>query len=437
MKFNYKILARIVFRIILFFVFIEMFLRVGGWTSLVLQDKRNQSNLKGVDTYRIICIGDSNTALGGEHSFPRQLDVILNKLDKNRKYEVINKGLPAASSVEILENVQKWVNEYNPNMVVSMMGANDRNDLVKDKRSASLLYNLKVSRLVEGVLLKLLNFKSDKGINQLLLDREISSKPVEKEDKNIKIERESVDPEYVKLLFYGLKLIEAKEYAKAKLIFKYLVSQDTDIVFIDRAYKELGTCLKAQGKIEELISVFKYLFERYEYSVFATDEIRELCKNRESITFIERLLLTLLEAKPDSEHFNGLLGACYAEWGDDAKSEKYISKVRRLRNNSVNISLKKNYLKLADILKKNNIKGVFVQYPMRTIESLEIMLQGLNDSYDFVLVENKDNFKEALKPDKYKEYFTDRNYNDLGHCTPKGNYILAENTAKVILKRLK
>ena len=143
MKFNYKILARIVFRIILFFVFIEMFLRVGGWTSLVLQDKRNQSNLKGVDTYRIICIGDSNTALGGEHSFPRQLDVILNKLDKNRKYEVINKGLPAASSVEILENVQKWVNEYNPNMVVSMMGANDRNDLVKDKRSASLLYNLK------------------------------------------------------------------------------------------------------------------------------------------------------------------------------------------------------------------------------------------------------------------------------------------------------
>ncbi|HBG60918.1 MAG: hypothetical protein A2Y03_09365 [Omnitrophica WOR_2 bacterium GWF2_38_59] len=434
---NYKILTRVAFRIVLFLLFIEIFLRFDGWISLVLQENRNKSNLKGLNTYRIICIGDSNTALGGDESFPSQLDVVLNKLDTKRKYEVINKGLPAADSTEIVDNVEELINEYKPNMIVSMMGANDRNDLTKEDPVFILISRLKVFKLAQGVFLRLLYFKSDKGINQLLLERALVQKNNITVKKQEVIERKAVDPQYVKMLFLGLKMLEVKDYVKAEVIFKSLVSQDLDIIFLDRAYKELGNSLKAQGKINELINVFKYQFERDEFSVFATDEIRELCSNKKAVYETEQLLLSLLEIKPDRENINGLLGACYAEWGDDVKAEKYLSKVREIRRNAVNVASKKNYLRLAEILKKNKIKGIFVQYPMLSMENLEILFNEMDDSYDFILVDNLENFKEALNPEKYKEYFSDRSLNDRGHCTLKGNFILAENVAKVILNSFK
>lgn len=437
MKLNYKTFSRMVLRIILFFVFIEIFLRVGGWASLVVQDKRNKVNFKGAGTYRIICIGDSNTALGGEHSFPSQLDVILNKLDKSRKYEVINKGLPAADSAEIVGNVEQWIDQYEPNMIVSMMGSNDRIGLLNERKSANIFAKLKVSRLFQGVLLKLLNFKSDKDINQLLLERDIALENKLEKKEEVVLERKTVDPEYVKMLMLGLKMLESKDYLKAEILFKSLVSQDLDIIFLDRAYKELGQSLKQQGKTKQLLDVFKYQFERDEYNVFASDTIRELCKGKKAVSEIESFLLGLLENNTDSENMNGLLGSCYAEWGDNLNAAKYMDKVRQLRKNTVNPMSKKNYRELAEILKNHNIKGVFVQYPLLNIENLEIMFRGMDDSYDFALVDNMGIFKEALDPGKYKEYFSDRSLNDRGHCTPKGNYILAENTAKVILNSLK
>ena len=51
-------------------------------------------------------------------------------------------------------------------------------------------------------------------------------------------------------------------------------------------------------------------------------------------------------------------------------------------------------------------------------------------------MDNKEVFKEALKNGSYEDYFEDRFAGDFGHCTGKGNYILAENVAKSILKYL-
>ena len=432
-----KIFFRFIFRIILFLIFLEMFLRLGGWMTLLIQEQQNKNNLKGVKALRIVCIGDSNTILGGKDSFPSQLDVLLNKLDIERKYEVINKGIPAADSTIILEHVEEWVEEYKPDIVVSMMGANDRFDLIKKNQDFNVLSYLKVFSLIDGIFLKLTNLKSDKGINQLLLERNVALRIAVKKKKANAIERKQVAAKYRKILFYGIKLVELRQYAKAEIIFKNLVSLDLDIIFIDRAYKELGECLKFQGKYRKMVKTFKHLFDKYEYSVSSTDAIRDLCKKKEAVREIEELLLTLLERKPDSEHFNGLLGACYAQWGDNIKADKYINRMRELRMDGVILPLKNNYLKLAEILKKKNIKGVFVQYPMRSVKNLEGMFESLDSLYDIVIVDNEEIFKEALKPEKYKEYFTDRNYNDLGHCTRKGNYILAENTAKVIIKGIK
>jgi len=49
------------------------------------------------------------------------------------------------------------------------------------------------------------------------------------------------------------------------------------------------------------------------------------------------------------------------------------------------------------------------------------------------LVDNEKMFNEGVKREGYDEYFNDCFAGDFGHCTPKGNRLLAENIAGVIL----
>jgi tetratricopeptide (TPR) repeat protein len=90
-----------------------------------------------------------------------------------------------------------------------------------------------------------------------------------------------------------------------------------------------------------------------------------------------------------------------------------------------------NYRRLKEILDKRGIKLVSVQYPMRSVEPLKKMLQGLENGVIFV--DNQRVFQEAVRETSYNEYFRDSFGGDFGHCTEKGNRLLAENIAKAIL----
>ena len=90
-----------------------------------------------------------------------------------------------------------------------------------------------------------------------------------------------------------------------------------------------------------------------------------------------------------------------------------------------------NYRKLNDIVTKRRVKLLCVQYPMRSMEPLKRIFQDKND---IIFVDNEKVFKEAVKRDGYTEYFDDMFGGDFGHCTARGNHLLAENIAKAILK---
>jgi len=93
-----------------------------------------------------------------------------------------------------------------------------------------------------------------------------------------------------------------------------------------------------------------------------------------------------------------------------------------------------NYQKLKAILDKRGIIYVCVQYPMRNIESLKKIFQG-NDK-GIIFVDNEKVFKDEVAKYGRQDYFKDTFGGDFGHCTEKGNRLLAENIAKVILKEV-
>jgi hypothetical protein len=70
---------------------------------------------------------------------------------------------------------------------------------------------------------------------------------------------------------------------------------------------------------------------------------------------------------------------------------------------------------------------------MRNVEPLKRIFEK---DKGVIFVDNEQVFKEAVRESGYKEYFTDMFGGDFGHCTQKGNELLAQNIADVILREV-
>jgi hypothetical protein len=75
-----------------------------------------------------------------------------------------------------------------------------------------------------------------------------------------------------------------------------------------------------------------------------------------------------------------------------------------------------------------------MQYPVRSIEPLKILLKNEDYYNKIIFISNEENFKEALKKYKTEDIFQDMFKGTFGHCTDLGNTLIAENVAENIEK---
>lgn len=113
------------FGIIFSILLLEISLRLGGLVFLSLQECRNRAAIFKKGTYRIMCLGESTTAIGGRDSYPSQLEEILNQRKVGINFSVINAGLVAVDTTGIISHLEENLNKYEPDMVTVMMGIND------------------------------------------------------------------------------------------------------------------------------------------------------------------------------------------------------------------------------------------------------------------------------------------------------------------------
>ena len=421
-----KTIAKSVFSVVLYLAFLELFLRIGGFAFLWMQEHKNRQILTAGSHYTIMCIGDSNTAIGGEDSYPSLLEKALNERAGGPKFKVINRGLPAANSTIIMKDLGSWLTQYKPDMVVAMMGANDRYEPKplggKNKMFELLapLGSLQITKLFKGI-----------GADiQAKINSWSKHAPPPHTFK-------PVPEKYAQLLFYAINVKANGDCETAEKVFFTLANiPGIEPSFQLRAADEARECFYKEKKYPELMWALNIALEENEFNVESIDIIRALTRQGEAKNEIIALLTKLTNERPDSMPLNGLLGACYAQFGNKAMADRYINKIEAMRRGGDITPLKESYLKLHRMLREHHIQGVYVQYPMRSIDVLKRMLMSERDYDSMIFIDNEDPFKEALKPEKYSEYFEDRNYDDLGHCTPKGNRLLAGNTADAILKYL-
>jgi hypothetical protein len=124
-----------------------------------------------------------------------------------------------------------------------------------------------------------------------------------------------------------------------------------------------------------------------------------------------------------------MLACYYNELGDSQLAERYFRETDR--PDFYNPVTCHNYEKLKEIVTERGIKLVCVQYPVCSVEPLKRVFR---DQRGIIFIDNEKVFKEALKKSSYSEYFTDMFGGEFGHCTRKGNRLLAENIADAILR---
>jgi Tfp pilus assembly protein PilF len=508
-SFKQKI-ALIIFGLFLSTVLLEIGLRIGGFIFLSLQEHRNAIAIRQRGTYIIMCLGESTTSLGGEDSYPRQLEEILNQSNIGVKFSVINKGVPAINTTGVLALLENNLNNYKPNLLTTMMGINDAweegsmpyKNACSIENIAQVFESLRVYKLTKLIWLHAVATinayaKSSIGI--------LTDKPKNRSVTYLVAGNSVYDTDGLKFngiekwIRVGLHYQHRGDYAQAEKMFKKAMAIDPqcDIVYsalansyseqcqyvlADEMFKKaialnannsdtyiaFGFSCREQEKFDEAEKLFRkaielnpdayaaykglgwYYKDHADYQqaemIFkkavalkpvdcdANTELASCYILQNKFSEAEVVLKKAIELDSGQDAFYGAFAAVYSAVGKYNAMEDFLRAANNLRLNYYNPRTLHNYRKLKAILDKWNIKLACIQYPMRSTKPLMKIFEG--EEGRVIFVDNERVFKEALKQSKYEEYFRDNFGGDFGHCTPKGNKLLAENIANTILREV-
>ena len=382
--------------ILLALVFLELFLRVGGFLIYSIKDSNNEIiryvvEMNSEDEYRILCLGESTTENSG-FSWPKQLQEILDTRSTEKKYRLFNEGRGGTNTALILSNLRKNIDKYQPDMIITMMGINDDWTKVYYKDS----YEVKINLFFENIRIY--------RLSKLIL-LHLESK------KHSSFLKESQD--YVDLGWFYI--FEKKDYIKSEQALKKAIELDSNNKF---AYEALGTLYVIIYNIENNLT----------HLGKAEQALKKASKIK---TNSDLYLISLTKIYEDAERYDDIR--------ELLKDKGFIIKNISSEEKVEKENTKHHYQLLYNITEEEGIKLVVMQYPTRDINEFKVFFDE-EQQKDIIFVSNEKNFEEAIKKECYDEYFVDRfaletGYN-FGHCTLKGNRLIAENVAKIILEEL-
>ncbi len=213
-----KLLAAMI-GVMVILLLLEGGLRVVGAFSSGATDRRPPQDL---DTYTIVCLGDSWTyGIGAAYdkSYPRQLEDLLKALPDKKKIRVINRGVGAYNSSQILHEYKELLRSgVRPDLVIVLSGgANYWNywglyDALKDtsfiSAATKCLYRIRVFKLTK------LLFLTIKEKNRDMIHARLASYNVDPSPEAGNM------PQKQDYCTEGWRHVDRNEYDKAVILFK-------------------------------------------------------------------------------------------------------------------------------------------------------------------------------------------------------------------------
>jgi Tfp pilus assembly protein PilF len=499
----------VLFGLVLVFLIIESGLRFSGYLILSLQECRNLRAAREKGTCRILCLGESTT----QNQWPVLLEEILNLSNVGIKFSVIDKGLAGVKTSWILARLESYLDQYNPDIVITMIGINDgRFDLpygsVSPPKAWAFLESLRIFKLIKILKFRIIarikslnnrSFRADPaGIDRKMvlgtgsqscgISGSATGKTTELDPVNSMSHMElgrlcweqgkfpeaetafkkaaELDPENIMPnMELGRLYWEQGKFPEAEALFRKAIKLDpkNNKLFIElgELYHNEGKFLMAENQLSKAIKLNPADYKGHlelgrlyrDYNAVLKAEIsfkRAMTLNaNDNQAYVELGLLywkqgdlsssaalfeEVVKVDPHDDRAFSTLATLYEKIGKPelARKNKEIADEMRLSN--YNASTISNYRNIKRILDKRKIRLICVQYPLRKTKQLIKMFQGNNEN--IIFVDNERLFKDAIQKSSYKEYFKDMFAGDFGHCTIKGNRLLAENIASSILKEV-
>ncbi len=422
----------LVVSIIVFFVIFEIGLRLAGWGFMRIQEARNRAALKNDKAVRILCLGESTTALGGAHAYPRQLEEILNAAADGRTYRVINKGVPGITTEEIVAGLDAAVQQYSPHIVVTMMGINDDDgeqlswhERIPAQSRVLRLFGLAARHVAE--LLPFTQAAEERAVYDSLLQgwEQAVSGDAGRAEKSFlqQLARRPDDPEAYGALasWYTYN----GQYSQALTI---LVEAEKKFPGNTDLKLHRGTVYLVQKRWVDAQEVFYDIVQTTEYNDDAYLGLAWAFMQQGKYEQAENILRENIQINPRDVSYGALI-LCYQKQGQRNMAEKYRREAERRRVKKLLPGTVENYRKAYQVLHARGIPLVAVQYPRRDPQLLRAILGGRQD---VVIVDNQQDFDEAVARDGYEAYFINNFAGDFGHGTAAGNRLLAENVAEAV-----
>jgi tetratricopeptide (TPR) repeat protein len=229
----------------------------------------------------------------------------------------------------------------------------------------------------------------------------------------------------------GISYQRKGRFSEAEVLFKKAIKLNPKD---DWAYYEQGKFYLSWGRFLEVEESFKKAIELNPKNEWAYFGLGKFYQNKSRFSEAEESFKKAIELDPKDDRVYGALEVLFKEMDNLGLAREYGKKAKELRSSYYYSITTDNYNKLKAILGKRGIAYVCVQYPMRNLEPLKKIFQG--NAEGIIFVDNELLFKNVLKKTSYQEYFCDNFGGDFGHCTEKGNRLLAESIANTILKEV-
>jgi len=428
-------------------VLLEGILRVVGFTFLSIQEYRNRLSLSKRETYKILCLGDSMTA----NQYPEYLERVLNRRTPEVEFTVIDKGMPGANLEYILENLERNLIKYTPDMVIAMVNFsyNSEEDIleyedilvpetVQLKEIKYFIKRLKTYKLIK-ILWLLVADKANlygEAINIVTGERKTYIELGDEYWNNDNFEMAEgmykkaieVNPDnytaYLRLgsLYFGAETDKSIKLYRV-VVEKGSVEQKKDAYLgLADVYVELGEESKVVKMYQEAIKIDENASLPYIKLGWYYESVG---RYYDAKAVVEKTI----EIFPwDEIVLRNYAMVCLQE-GKYEIAKRYFDKAESIEFENYKPNIYHRYHKLKDIITQKGIKLVCMQYPVQSITPLNKLFEGHDN---IIFVDNEEVFKERIKRDNYEEYFMDRWGGDFGHFTEKGNWLMSRNIADTL-----
>ncbi|MCA9400824.1 MAG: tetratricopeptide repeat protein [Candidatus Omnitrophica bacterium] len=449
-------------------LFLELILQFSGMVFFGIQSFRNRPDDHHSKTVKILCVGESTTALGGNSAYPHQLETILNKRSPQHQYHVINKGIPGITTPAIVYDLPRYIRKYHPDYIIAMMGINDqqyglgqnmqpsRAEFLFTKEPYKYFKTLKLIYLSYEHLKAHIEHGSKKRGEYFLnhgrhaeaikvFQKYTHNNPKDVEgylllakvyrwegmfDQAIAILNEALEqfPEHITVLTELAHLwIETNTFSKAEYYLNTAAKNNPKnpklLYTSGLLFKKQGQLDKAETSLQEAIAVGYNAYD-------ALFHLGEVYLNQQKFTQARDALMKAVALEPDNDQaYNAALYA-FQGLNDQTGFRNMQAKREQVLLNRNNPVTRQSFQKLHALARQNGIPLVIVQYPMLPVEPLKRMFLEPNH---VLFVDNQEVFKNAVQTEGFNAVFTDNFAGTFGHCTPRGNRILAENIAELIV----